>query len=185
MAGAGTEASYFLRSDGKVDRTRGFGNVDTTFECKASPYVAVSSQIAAQKNQEGGGGAYVSYLVRKDGKVDRVRTFGEVVQTLWPPEGTKYIASSCADMVSYMLRSDGAIDRIMGKLKGGATVDCTINPPPGVKYTAVSAGQWASYLLRDDGCVDRTVSGGKVTMTLAPSPGGLPPPASGGCCEVM
>ena len=185
MVGAGSEASYLLRSDGAVHRTRGSGQVDTTFRCDASPYVAISTQIAAVKNDKGGGGATATYLVRKDGKVDRVRTFGDVCQTLWPPEGLKYIAASAADMVSYLLRSDGAVDRVVGKLKGGAKVDCTINPPPGVKYVGVSAGQWASYLLRDDGCVDRTTNGGKITATLAPSPAGAPPPESGGCCAVM
>ena len=130
---------------------------------------------AAVKNDKGGGGATIRTSCARTA---RSTAFGRLATcaTLWH-QGLKYIAASAADMVSYLLRSDGAVDQVVGKLKGGAKVDCTINPTPGCQVRGRSTGQWASYLLRDDEFVDHG-NGGKITATRTASRGAAAEPAA-------
>lgn len=105
-------------------------------------------------------GAEVSYLLRSDGSVDRIRsamggfTKSRVCQRLRPPEKTTYVAASAGVHASYLLRADGAVDRVQGGDE--ASVKDTITPEdyPKVTYTACSNSQGPCYLLRSDGKVD-------------------------------
>jgi len=166
----GTEDSYFLAPDGSVDRVYAFGRVGNTYPAPASTkYVGVATQCVMLQNEYGGGHLHAMYVVRADGKVDRItgaKQFpgGVKVETMEPPAGVLYEAASCLDQATYLLRSDGAVDRTTGFGK----IDNTMNPPPGQTYVQVSAGQFASYFVRSDGMVDRSEGFGRVQKTLSP-----------------
>ena len=145
--------------------SQGLGKVNNTFQSPAgSEYVSVATSCVSQKNDKGGGGPNATYLIRADGKLDRVVVLRGLTCTMEPPAGVKYVGASCQDTSAYLLRSDGAIDRTTG----GGKVSNTMNPPPGERYTDLSAGQWASYFLVSNGKIDRTTGGGKVGSTLSP-----------------
>lgn len=166
----GTEDSYHLKEDGSVDRIFAYGKVGSTYPSPAeAKYIGVATQCVMHQNQHGSGHLSAMYLVRADGRVDRVTGAAvlgqESVATMEPPAGTAYVAVSCADMASYLLRADGAVDRTTG----GGTVSNTMNPPPGQTYVQVSAGQYASYFVRSDGKIDRTEGFCKVQRTIDPN----------------
>jgi len=90
-------------------------------------------------------------LIRADGAVQRVGTFGGEGKTFFPPSGTKYIDCTVNMWNGYFLRSDGVVvQEKMGGISG------TIEPPTGTKYTSIEANQYCSYFLRSDGKIDRT-----------------------------
>jgi len=150
---AGPYASYFVRSDGSVDRTLYKGKIS----CTLSPAQDGARYIQASA------GEYATYLLRDDGSVDRLKS-STSVETMNPPPGKKYLAVTSGEYASYFLVDDGSVVRTTG----GGKIAATITPPEGVKYIAVSAGTHASYFLRDDGSVDRTKGKGVICQTLAP-----------------
>merc|ERR1719473_718500 len=105
-------------------------------------------------------GAEVSFLVRSDGTVDRVRSSlgslakSQVCQRLVPPDGKAYIAASSGLHASYLLRADGAVDRVKGGSEASVTNTITPADYPKVTYVSISNSQGPAYLLRSDGQVD-------------------------------
>lgn len=86
---------FFLRSDGLVDRSTGFGKIDKTFQSlNHSPYIAISSQFVGQGSENDDGANNANYLVRADGLIERVVMTRNVETQIPPPHGTKYIAAS-------------------------------------------------------------------------------------------
>jgi ribosomal protein L24E len=155
-AAAGPYASYFVRSDGKVDRSVTSGSIETT----------LTPAVEGTKYMHASSGEYCSYFVRDDGVVVRLKSASSQ-RDINPPPGKKYIEVSSGEYASYLLLDDGTIHRTTGS----AAIEKTIKPPKGVKYTAVSSGTHASYFLRSDGSVDRTKGAGKIRHTFSPPDG--------------
>lgn len=99
--------AYFIRSDGKVDRSKN-GEITSTIDPPGDNVKFVSA--SAGNNQ--------SYLIADDGKAYRIGpTAGGVPDTVMDAvEGCKYILASSGDSgASYLLRDDGQVDRATNK----------------------------------------------------------------------
>lgn len=155
-ASAGDFASYFLRSDGAVDRTLGKGVISSRiFPPQDATYIQVSY------------GRSNSYLLRSDGSIDRIKSKGIVSSTMNPPPGKKYIKIKAGYGNSYFLRDDGAVDRTAG----GGKLSSSFKPPEKAKYIDLAIGTEFSYFIRDDGCIDRTRGKGNLNLTIHPPEG--------------
>ena len=177
----GLNASYFVRSDGKIVYSRGQGKVTGTVDqVDEVDFVGTSSQLVLPRQ---GAGIDVSnpanYFVRADGALLRATGIGKIHCKVSPPAGIRYLAASTGVLASYYIRSDGAVDRTTGT---DGTVSSTMNPPPGTKYIQVSAGNTAVYVLRSDGIVDRSVSKGIIQMSMTAN---NEAPKKGSSCSVM
>ena len=163
----GVNTSYFVRSDGKIDGSRGSGKIDFTVDTiEGSPLVATSSQLVVSPGPKGEDYSnQANYFVRADGALARTRGSGKVSNKVSPPAGLKYLAAAAGFDCSYYVRSDGAVDRTTGR---DGSVSSTMNPPPGTRYLQVAIGRSYSYLLRSDGVVDRC-RGGKVQTSIIPN----------------
>jgi len=169
-AGSDTSSSYFLRSDGKVDRNH---TIDNTLEPPAGvKYIGVSA------------GLDTTYLLRDDGKIDLTTNGKDISGTVQQKDGKKYVAFSqqfskhrnqydgSSTFSNYFIVEDGSADRT----KGGGKISDTMSPPAGAggntaKYLQASAAVTASYLVRDDGIVDRTEGSGTIKNNIAPPEG--------------
>ena len=162
----GLNTSYFVRSDGKIDFSRGSGSIDGTVDAvEGSPLVAPSQQLVVSHGPKGEDYSNMAnYFVRADGALARTRGSGKISHKVSPPAGLKYLAASAGSDCSYYVRSDGAVDRTTGS---DGSVSSTMNPPPGTLYVMVAIGTSKSYLLRSDGVADR-VTGGKVQVSMTP-----------------
>jgi len=149
---AGVFASYFVRSDGKVDRFKG-GRIDLRLAPPdGAAYVAAST------------GTHATYLLRDDGAVDRLLN-GQVSQTLTPADfpKIKYTDVSNSAGPCYLLRSDGQVD-----LARQGEVSSTMATGP---YQQIAGGTDTSYLLKEDGTVDKVYAWGSVCHTFVPPSG--------------
>jgi len=164
---AGTDASYFLRDDGAIDRTTGGDTINGTVRGPMSaPYIAISTQTVGVSNGKGARiGPTHQYFVRNDGKVDRWKN-GEITSTIEAKgDGVKYISASAGNSASYLLRDDGKVDRIGTGDKG--VPGMTIEAVAGCTYVLASSGDsGASYILRSDGQFDRTVNDGVIAQSI-------------------
>jgi len=152
-----------LRSDGLVDRSKGYSVVDKTFRsANGAPYISINTQFVGQGGENDDGANIANYMFRADGVIDRFVYSRDVEKQIVPPLSAKYVSGSTMQTASYFVRDDGVVDRT----KGHAKIHNTMHPPEGVKYVMVSAGRQATYLLRSDGRVDRTTGYGKVHQTL-------------------
>ena len=109
-----TQQSYFVRSDGKADKTTGSAKIQFTVESEFSPYIAASS------------GLHASYLLRADGAIDRIVSEGTVELSINPRPGTQYTFVGAGIDCSYFLHSDGTADRTTS----GGKIASTISPVP-------------------------------------------------------
>lgn len=190
---AGPVASYYIRSDGAALRARCGGVVSTEIVATPVGPASSSSPAAPVKYTAASAGLCHSYLLRDDGRVDKVKG-GVVIATLEPkgvPKGgaVRFVGFSDQLTVSsdkeshgphanYLLRSDGLVERIAGvstdhqiltasvmtNINGGGSSD-------GKAYLAASAGDYCSYLIRGDGVCCRTVTKGKIHTEMNPTPG--------------
>ena len=142
----GFYASYFLREDGAVDRSKSGGKIDGALNPPPGvKYIQASA------------GNYATYLVQDDGVIARSKGSGKISGTM---EDNKPYASvsvqiaaqesqygSRCNQNNYLIRAEGSVD----KTKHFGAISGTIAPPPGLTYTAACAGEHASYLLRSDG----------------------------------
>ena len=165
-ASGGLNTSYFVRSDGKIDFSRGSGTINGTVDAiEGSPLVGTSAQLLVSRGGKGEDYSnQANYFVRADGALARTRGSGKISHKVSPPAGLKYLAAAAGSDCSYYVRNDGAVDRTTGM---DGSVSSTMNPPPGCTYVAVAVGQSKSYLLRSDGVADRC-SGGKVRKSITP-----------------
>ena len=67
--------------------------------------MSVATQCVMQQNQYGAGHLHAMYVVRADGKVDRITGAkqlpgGVKVETMEPPAGLQYQAASCLDQAT-------------------------------------------------------------------------------------
>lgn len=163
-ASGGSETSYFVRSDGKIDgrieRSEGSGVIDFTVgPVNGSPIVGVSRQLVVPDHYPLG--------CKSNKRNFFVRADGALAFTLeWSPHREN--ERKGGDML-------GAIDR------NGRTIDHKVSPPAGLAYLAAAAGGQANYYIRSDGAVDRAryvpspsslrASHWQVTSTRAPPPG--------------
>ena len=121
---AGEFASYLVRDDGIVDRTKGYGKIDSQMSPPAgTKYVRVSDMFAVTTQHSPNGAHKDSpgqmYLVREDGAVDRTRGYGTIELTMNPPPGLKYTSASSGLHASYLLQSNGVVARTTGGGKVG------------------------------------------------------------------
>jgi len=156
-ASSGTHASYFVRSDGSVDRLKGGSTVSQRIPPpEKTKYIAASA------------GLHASYFLRDDGAVDR--TTGSAVDkmdTIWPAaQGSmkdlfagkaKYVAVSNSMGPCYLLRSDGKVDCVRS-----GSVTQTLDSP----YVQIAGGTDCSYHLKKDGSVDKIWRQGQVNCTF-------------------
>ena len=149
---SGTHSSYFVRSDGQVDRLRGGSKIAQRL---APPEKVKYVQASA--------GLVATYILRDDGQVDRCLGGSklEVHSTLAPqgvPLGSvTYVAVSNSMGPVYILRSDGKVDLY----KGGEFRQSLDGP-----YLQLSGGTDHSYHLKADASVDRIFSGGEAGHTF-------------------
>jgi hypothetical protein len=145
-ASSGVHASYFVRSDGSVDRLKG-GSVPS----QRIPPPESTKYIAASA------GLYASYLLREDGACDRLTGGSEFKMETIQPSGQgsmkdlfagklKYVAVSNSMGPCYLLRSDGKVDCVRS-----GEVNQTLESP----YTQICGGTDCSYHLKKDGSVDK------------------------------
>lgn len=148
---SGVSASYFVRSDGAVDRFHR-GVITERIACENAKYIAASAGVCA------------TYLLRDDGVIDRTSS-GVVSDSLAPTDHPKisYVAVSNSAGPCYALRSDGMVDLLRhGK------VESAMETGP---YKQIAGGTDASYHLKADGSVDKIFAFGKVSHTF-PCPSG-------------
>lgn len=177
---AGQNTTYFVRDDGRIEFSRGSGDIAGVVEpVDGIPFVGVSSQTVGAHGDKGSDlSNQANYFVRADGCLFRTTGSGKIGPQVSPPAGLKYLAASASMDASYYIRSDGAVDRTTGT---NGKVSATINPPPGVRYVAVSAHMQCTYLLRSDGICDRSKGYAKVHSSMIPSD----EPIKTGSCAVM
>jgi len=156
-ASAGAHASYFVRSDGSIDRLKGGSAVSQRVPPpEGTKYIAASA------------GLHASYFLREDGAVDRT-TGGQVdkIETISPAaQGSmkdlfagkaKYVAVSNSMGPCYLLRSDGKVDCVRS-----GEVNQTLDNP----YVQIAGGTDCSYHLKEDGSVDKIWAKGQVQCTF-------------------
>jgi hypothetical protein len=180
-ASGGINASYFVRSDGKIVYSRGQGKVTGTVDqVDGVDFVGTSSQLVVPRGAKGEDYSNpANYFVRADGALLRTKGSGKIHCKVSPPADLRYLAASAGCVASYYIRSDGAVDRTTGS---DGAVNSTMNPPPGTKYIQVSAGNTAVYLLRSDGIVDRSTGKGIVQKSMTPD---NEAPKAGSSCSIM
>lgn len=153
----GMHCSYFVRSDGVLDRSQGWGKIHSRHACneKGVTYVSVAT------------GPSVSYAIRSDGKVDRFKSATSIITGIECPDaGVQFVAGSCSELNSYLLGSNGAIYRFR------SPTDITrMDAKDGKKYVSVSAGQLTSYFVRDDGCIEFSRGSGSIGGVVEPVDG--------------
>ena len=175
---AGMAGSYLLRDDGLVDRIGNFQKC-TTLQAQSGPKMCRYIGLSTQSQWTDGKTTManpVNYLIRDDGCADRIKG-GTVVQTLVPPEATRFVAASCGTSASYLLVSDGSALRIIS----GEVKDVLL-PPKGRRYVSLAAGPDCGYLVVDDGSIVRT-DRGKTTHTHTPDAASAPVQGHG--CSLM
>jgi hypothetical protein len=150
---SGVHASYFVRSDGSVDRFKGGAIVARITPAKGM-YVMASA------------GLHATYLLRDDGIIDRTKGGAAISESIAPAEHPKitYVAVSNSMGPCYALRSDGMVDL----LRSGEVASTLEKTGP---YEQVAGGTDASYLLKADGSVDKVFAFGKVNHNF-PCPEG-------------
>ena len=175
----GLNTSYFVRSDGKIDYSRGSGTIAGTVEpVEGQMLIGVSQQLVIPRGPKGEDYSnQANYFVRGDGALARTKGSGKIGHKVSPPSGLKYLAAAAGCDCSYYVRSDGAVDRTTGS---DGSVSSTMNPPPGTRYVMAAIGSNYSYLLRSDGIVDRC-RGGKVSKSMVPSNEEI----AGSSCSIM
>ena len=143
-------ASYFLRNDGKIDRSTGRGKIDQRMTC-AEPkvwYVWVCV------------GVTVMYAIRSDGKVDRSTGSGKVSATIECPDANvKFVAGSGADTNTYLIGDNGNIYRFRSATDI-TPMPCTAGN--GITWVTASGGINTSYFVRSDGRIEYTQGSGKL-----------------------
>ena len=154
----GESQSYFVRSDGAVDRSTVSLHLPPPTHQPPSRFSARTFPSFVHS-----GAHLLTYLLARSLK----QGGGKVSHTINPPPGTKFIAASSGDYASYLLRDDGVVSRTTG---GGKSSN-DIHPPGKARYVAVSAGDSQSYFLRDDGVVDRTKGKGVIQTSIEPPAG--------------
>ncbi len=153
----GQHCSYLLRSDGVLERTRGWGKIHSRHTCDENgvTYVSVATGTSA------------SYASRSDGKVDRFTSPSSIIAGIGCPDaGVAFVAGSCSEANSYLLGSNGAIYRFRS-----ATDITRMDARDGRKYVSVSAGQNTSYFVRDDGRIEWSRGSGTINGVVEPVDG--------------
>lgn len=145
-ASSGVVSSWFVRSDGSVDRFRSGRITQRVQPPEGTRYVAVTA------------GIHANYFLRSDGIVDRLVS-GSSPAGIQPENFPKvtYTAVSNSSGPCYLLRSDGKVDLV----RRGAVVQ-TLDGP----YKQLGAGTDVSWLLKADGGVDKIFGSGKVAHTF-------------------
>lgn len=186
MAAGACGDSYLLLDSGVVEMA-GFwsGNV---YRSRSPPpgvkYIAASTGVSC------------AYLLRSDGKIDRLQC-GKIQKTMGgdaagsnQDNSTKtadtsnttavfYTAvseqltisthnSTHSSYANYLVTANGSVHRTVSR---GKIQKVMVPSIVGVGYTAAAAGNYCSYLLRSDGLVDRTVHFGTVQKTMSPPKG--------------
>lgn len=116
------QANYLLRNDGIVDRTESDGKIDCEMKASIGHYVACAAGVSR------------SLLVRSDGAIDVVND-GQVVNSLNPTPGTKYLSASVGvgSFFFYVVVDDGSVIRYDGQDSK------TLRPPGFIVGEAVSS----------------------------------------------
>ncbi|KAL1515114.1 hypothetical protein AB1Y20_004177 [Prymnesium parvum] len=159
---SGWFASYFVRSDGSVDRYVKGKVVQRLVPPQGVQYTQASA------------GTTASFLLRSDGAVDRIVGKQAEIDGTMAPEvkgksflnlfsgSIKYVAVSASGGPTYLMRSDGKVDLA----RSGEVVETMESGP----YQEVSGGSDFSLLLKADGSIDRIFAFGKIGHTFPPSP---------------
>jgi hypothetical protein len=147
---SGVHASYFVRSDGAIDRFQG-GVVIERIACKKAKYIAASA------------GLFSSYFLREDGVIDRFKGPAGVSDSIVPADHPKitYVAVSNSAGPCYALRSDDSVDLL--RSGDGEEATSTMDTGP---YKQIAGGTDVSYHLKKDGTVDKIFAFGKVSHTF-------------------
>jgi len=143
---SGVVSSWFVRSDGAVDRFKSGKLAQRVQPPEGTRYISATA------------GMHADYLLRADGAVDRLVAWS-APETLRPEGYPKitYTAVSNSMGPCYLLRSDGQADLCR---RGG--VDQTMPGP----YTQLGGGTDVSWHLKTDGGVDKIFGNGKVAHTF-------------------
>ena len=120
--------SYFIRSDGAIDRTHGLGKVETKH--RVVPTSHVEGELKLGKYVSASATATSSYFVRADGTVDRYTGPSSKMLSMVAPQRERatiqaaYVQVSAHNAATYLLRDDGLVDRTTGK----GAISCTLTP---------------------------------------------------------
>jgi hypothetical protein len=154
----GMSATYLLRNDGVVCRSRGSAAVHSFHAADDAKGVLYTS-VAAGPN--------ASYAIRSDGTVDRFTSATAIIRGIaCPDEGVAFVSGGCSEANAYLLGSNGVIYRFRS-----ATDISRMEASDGAKYVSVSAGQNTSYFVRDDGKIAYSRRSGEIHGLIEPVDG--------------